>query len=118
MNDIAYQSFRRARELLEAAVVAHGGELDVDVSASFTGTLIDEGHYDVPYAVHDYAWRGNLTMRKGGAASRRVVFDQEPGDGDDALRPAWVAFSSHDTQGADLRRRDRKSTRLNSSHSS
>lgn len=82
MNNVTYQSFRRARAIVDAAVARHGGVLDVDIGASFAGTLIDEGHYDVPYAVRIYAWRGSLVMRVGGAASRRIRFDENPTEGE------------------------------------
>jgi glyoxylase-like metal-dependent hydrolase (beta-lactamase superfamily II) len=81
MNDATYQSFRRARAILDAAVAGHGGVLDADVTARFVGTLADEGHYDVPYAVRSYAWRGVLALRAGGAASRRVQLDGDPVEG-------------------------------------
>lgn len=81
MSDATYQSFRRARAILDAAVAGQGGALDVDVRARFAGTLVDEGHYDVPYAVRSYAWRGSLVLHAGGAASRRVRFDEQPEEG-------------------------------------
>lgn len=81
MNDATYQSFQRARAILDAAVAAHGGALDVDVGARFTGTVVDEGHYDIPYAVRTYAWRGRFALRAGGAAFLRVQVDEEPVEG-------------------------------------
>lgn len=81
MNDATYQSFRRARAVLDAALARHGGVPEVDISARFTGQLIDEGHYDIPYAVQTYLWCGSLVMRAGGAATRLTQFEDNPAVG-------------------------------------
>ena len=62
-ESLLYQNFVRASEVLERAVVAHGGPelLDRarDIRVSLTGTYRNEGHYPRPWAYRDYKLQGD-----------------------------------------------------------
>lgn len=85
-----YQNFVRASEVLDRAVAAHGGEpllqRALDIRISFTGTLINEGHFARPWAQLDYPIEGTLIYSSGLRASKSEMTRQESGRG-------WPSFA-------------------------
>lgn len=79
-----YQNFVRASEILDRAVAAHGGEelLDrtLDFRLSFTGTLINQGHFVRPWAVLEYPIEGTQVYSSELRASKSELTQEESGE--------------------------------------
>jgi glyoxylase-like metal-dependent hydrolase (beta-lactamase superfamily II) len=82
-ESLLYQNFVRASEVLDRAVAAHGGDklLDrtLDIRISFTGTLVNEGHFARPWAQLSYPLDGTLIYSAELRASKSEVTQQESG---------------------------------------
>ncbi len=78
-----YQNFVRAFEVLDRAVAAHGGDklLDraLDIRISFTGTLVNEGHFARPWGQLSYPLDGVLIYSAELRALKSEVAQQESG---------------------------------------
>ncbi len=76
-----YQNFVRASEVLDRAVAAHGGDklLDrtLDFRISFTGTLVNQGHFARPWAELEYPIDGFLIYSAELRASKSEVTQHE-----------------------------------------
>ena len=82
-ESLLYQNFVRASEVLDRAVAAHGGDplvdRTLDIKITFTGTLINEGHFARPWAQLEYPLDGTLTYSASLRASKSEVTQQESG---------------------------------------
>jgi glyoxylase-like metal-dependent hydrolase (beta-lactamase superfamily II) len=79
-----YQNFVRASEVLDRAVAAHGGDqlLDrtLDFRLSFTGTLINQGHFARPWATLEYPIEGTQVYSAELRATKSELTQYESGE--------------------------------------
>jgi glyoxylase-like metal-dependent hydrolase (beta-lactamase superfamily II) len=82
-DSFLYKNFVRASRILDDAIAAHGGagllDRTLDIRVSFTGTLVNEGHFARPWAKLDYPLDGTLVYSAEAGALKLELTQQESG---------------------------------------